>query len=127
MTLPQRFRKYKTKHVDRNIDLLQVHLKFNGVCQCCGIKTVMGHHPQISNSSTIEHIIPLSKGGNHVWGNVELLCLDCNMKRNKEIMKKDTEFVKSVLSNKVHKTSKVLFSIQIGKYAFIVKKDINES
>lgn len=80
--LKNRFRKYGTKHVDCSVTLFQLYIKEKGVCRCCGIKTTYGIHPSQSDSATIEHIIPLSKGGNHTWSNVELLCEECNMKRN---------------------------------------------
>jgi 5-methylcytosine-specific restriction endonuclease McrA len=31
--------------------------------------------------ATIEHIVPISKGGSHTWGNVTLACWECNIRR----------------------------------------------
>lgn len=41
-----------------------------GLCQYCGKK-----------GSTIDHVVPRSKGGQHVWENVALACARCNGKK----------------------------------------------
>lgn len=76
------FKVYKTKEIDRSITLAAVHKRFHGVCVDCNTDTELGIHPVVPHSATIEHITPLSKGGNHVWSNIELLCYQCNSKRN---------------------------------------------
>jgi 5-methylcytosine-specific restriction endonuclease McrA len=40
-------------------------------CQYCGIK----------NASTIDHIIPQSKGGQNTWENTVACCVKCNTKK----------------------------------------------
>jgi 5-methylcytosine-specific restriction endonuclease McrA len=55
-------------------------------CQICGIKTNPNlksqYHPKYPN---LDHIIPLSKGGEHSRKNTQCLCRQCNMeKHNKE-------------------------------------------
>lgn len=42
-----------------------------------------------SNDATIEHRLPLSRGGKHVWDNVVLACRECNLSKN---MKTEVEF-----------------------------------
>ena len=42
-----------------------------------------------SNDATIEHRLPLSRGGKHVWDNVVLACRECNLSKN---MKTESEF-----------------------------------
>ena len=48
-------------------------------CTICDVELVEGHHPPIKNSVTIDHIVPVSKGGSSVsQSNFQLCCLYCN-------------------------------------------------
>jgi 5-methylcytosine-specific restriction endonuclease McrA len=42
-----------------------------------------------SNDATIEHRLPLSRGGKHVWANTVLACRECNLSKN---LKTEEEF-----------------------------------
>ena len=42
-------------------------------CLCCGLKTKL----------TLDHVIPLCKGGDNTIGNIQPLCLTCNLKKNR--------------------------------------------
>jgi len=86
--LKRAFRLYGTKRVDSNVTLFNVHSKYNGICVDCKKKTIIGIHPTIDTSATIEHINPLSQGGDHTWSNVELLCQRCNQQRNHKFQTK---------------------------------------
>lgn len=61
--------------------------RFNYVCQGCNVKCV---HPNDinyndDNCATIDHIKPISKGGDHTYINTQLLCRKCNsIKRDNE-------------------------------------------
>jgi hypothetical protein len=53
------------------------------VCQLCGVKT----RPYYKNCyhplyPTLDHIIPLSKGGDHSKRNAQCLCRQCNIKKS---------------------------------------------
>lgn len=50
-----------------------------GVCQLCGLK-VCGTHPN-PRSASLDHIIPLARGGEHSKSNTQLACLACNIKK----------------------------------------------
>jgi len=80
--LKKRVAKYGTKNVDKSVTLSAVFTTYGGICQECGIETKRIHPPR-HDSASIEHIIPLSRGGSHTWDNVELLCHRCNTGRNK--------------------------------------------
>jgi hypothetical protein len=58
--------------------------KWKGVCQICGCKTEMlkDYSP---NQATVDHKIPLSKGGLHVEENVQLACHACNSAKSDNI------------------------------------------
>ncbi|MGZ8432828.1 MAG: HNH endonuclease [Candidatus Binatia bacterium] len=64
----------------RNKPEIKKHLWFkqNGLCAYCG--EIMLHKGGISspNYPTIDHIIPLSKGGKNSMKNTVLACRECN-------------------------------------------------
>lgn len=55
--------------------LMQKHRNRCGQCNTLCVKPEGYNHP---NEGTIDHIMPLSKGGLHLWNNVQLLCRQCN-------------------------------------------------
>lgn len=57
------------------------HIKgqFNYQCPSCGEK-----EPNIK--LTIDHIIPISKGGNNYIKNIQPLCLKCNLKKRTQVI-----------------------------------------
>lgn len=66
---------------DESITLDAVITKYDGICQICGQKVDKtdienGHIRKIY--PTVDHIIPLSKGGSHTWDNVQLAHMGCN-------------------------------------------------
>ena len=70
-----------TEEYDCAVTLKRVREKFCDICQICG-KVVddtdigNGHIKKLYPS--IDHIIPLSKGGTHTWDNVQLAHMGCN-------------------------------------------------
>ena len=52
-------------------------------CHWCGAE--MSLHPLDKNFATIEHIIPLSRGGLDNRNNMTLACITCNQKRGNTI------------------------------------------
>ena len=73
--------RYGCKDFDKSITLRALIARDNGVCQICGKPT---DDCDISNGHigrmypTLDHIIPLSKGGTHTWDNVQLAHMHCN-------------------------------------------------
>lgn len=66
---------------DKSITLRAVRERDNDICQICGL---MVNDKDIENGHikrmypTVDHIIPLSKGGSHTWDNVRLAHMSCN-------------------------------------------------
>ena len=54
------------------IDVKELYDRHRGLCAICG---------QHCTTPTIDHVIPLSKGGTHTWGNVQLACYECNQRK----------------------------------------------
>lgn len=81
-SLLNRLKAHGVKEIDRSLTLAKVYHHYHGICQECRCHTALGKWPQVKNSATMEHVIPISQGGNHTWENVQLLCYACNGKRN---------------------------------------------
>lgn len=66
---------------DESITLNAVITKYDGICQICGQKVdksdIKDGHIR-KRYPTVDHIIPLSKGGSHTWDNVQLAHMGCN-------------------------------------------------
>lgn len=77
--------------IDYNITLDKLIQREDGVCLLCGDPIDMidynmtnkGHFIAGENYPSIDHIIPVSKGGTHTWDNVQLAHFYCNsLKQN---------------------------------------------
>lgn len=69
---------------DESVTLENVFKKYNGICQICGKALSFDASVTGDEYPSVDHIIPLSKGGTHEWDNVQLLCRKCNyIKRDK--------------------------------------------
>jgi len=55
-------------------------------CYICGVELDFNVHPVINTSATIDHIIPLSKGGKlKDLNNIALCCYKCNCSKGDTI------------------------------------------
>ena len=71
---------------DKTISLLPLVKRDQNKCSICGRDCDLYDYDIRSNGTimcgyrypTIDHIIPLSKGGLHTWDNVQLACMQCN-------------------------------------------------
>jgi 5-methylcytosine-specific restriction endonuclease McrA len=56
------------------------------ICQLCGIECSTKVDWPAKNFATLDHIIPLAKGGTHEYANVQLLCLPCNCSKQDRLI-----------------------------------------
>ena len=59
---------------DRSVTLAKIYLRADGICASCN-KWVQPRH------ASPDHIQPLSRGGTHTWGNMQLMHLKCNLRK----------------------------------------------
>ena len=59
-------------------------------CDYCGVSLVQGVHPPIDNSLTVDHIVPVSKGGAlKDFNNMCICCWTCNNNKGSTIKKEN--------------------------------------
>lgn len=76
-----RAKRYGVREFDKTITIDALMKRDNGICQICGEPVdpndvAKGHARR--NYPTLDHIIPLSKGGTHTWNNIQLAHMKCN-------------------------------------------------
>lgn len=77
----RRASRYGCSEFDDAITLKALVKRDNGICKICGKPT---NESDITNGHigrlypTLDHIIPISKGGTHTWDNVQLAHMSCN-------------------------------------------------
>lgn len=79
----QRCAKYGVEY-DSSVTLDGVFYRDGGICRICGRTTDWSDNRYVFSGPThptIDHIVPLSRGGSHTWGNVQLACHECNSKK----------------------------------------------
>lgn len=62
------------------VDVNKVHERDKWKCVSCGCKVVRTRYHQ-PNRATIDHRVPLSKGGSHTYENCHTMCVVCNSKK----------------------------------------------
>ena len=75
----QRAKHYGVKYERVNIELIFVRDEYK--CKGCGTNVVRCKKYK-PNQATIDHMIPLSRGGTHTWDNLITLCHQCNSSKN---------------------------------------------
>ena len=69
----------KRVNVHAPLSRKNLFLRDSGKCQYCGMQISM-------KTATIDHIVPRSKGGVHVWENVVIACIPCNQKKGSRLV-----------------------------------------
>lgn len=68
----------KNGKADMTITLTKLYMRDGGVCQICGKHIDFDRDSNSDDYPSIDHIKPLSRGGLHIWDNVQLACRRCN-------------------------------------------------
>ena len=55
---------------------------FDWRCVKCDVLCVAPTGKNLPNEATLDHIFPVSLGGENEWINAQLMCRDCNTKKN---------------------------------------------
>ena len=74
-----RARHYGVKYERVNIE--SIFIRDDYQCKGCGINVVRSKRYK-PNQATIDHMIPLSRGGTHTWDNLITLCHQCNSSKS---------------------------------------------
>ena len=61
------------------MDLRMVYAKDNGKCYICGRRCLLDLRVRNGLMATVDHVVPLSKGGMNVDSNKRLACQECNL------------------------------------------------
>lgn len=81
----------KNGQFDADIDIYKLIERDGGQCYLCGDVVLFELHYNDAKYPTIEHVIPIAKGGTHSWDNVKVACRDCN---NRKSTMTDEEYLK---------------------------------
>jgi len=69
----RRARKANNGPIDKDISIGALYERDKGVCGIC--------KELVSTKPSIDHIKPISKGGTHIWDNIQLTHLKCNIRK----------------------------------------------
>lgn len=69
---------YRNGKPDLSITLKRLWDRDKGICQICGRHIDFNCDPNSDYYPSIDHIVPIAKGGAHTWVNVQLACRICN-------------------------------------------------
>ncbi len=65
--------------LDKGITIEDIFIRDKGICGICSKLC-------IREDASIDHVIPISKGGAHIWDNVQLAHLLCNIRKGSKII-----------------------------------------
>lgn len=74
----KRYKRAKANGKYETISLQRLYIRDKGECYLCGKHLVLNEDYNRLDAPTIEHVIPICKGGTNTWDNVKLACRKCN-------------------------------------------------
>ena len=88
----KRYKKLMSRRHDTDISLELLYKKEHGVCYLCGSvcdwsdgEERDGTFVAGGNYPSIDHVVPVAKGGTHTWDNIRLACRRCNIVKRDRI------------------------------------------
>lgn len=87
-------RRHKLKEngkINWSITLKKLYKRDKGICHLCGKKVDMNLDINDNWYGSIDHVIPVSKGGTHTWDNVKLAHRKCNSLKRDNIYVEDNK------------------------------------
>ena len=97
--------KIKNLNVGATLSKKSLFLRDEGMCQYCSKGIAL-------NIGTVDHVVPKSKGGQHVWQNVVWSCEKCNQKKGSRLLN-ETSF--SLIRKPRQPTIYEMINIKAGK------------
>ena len=70
----KRAHKFGAEVIDTSVNVHELFDRDEGICSLCGGRVYTKH-------VSMDHVIPLSRGGNHSWDNVKLAHNKCNKQK----------------------------------------------
>lgn len=91
------YKLFKDGSYDSTISLDLLVKRDNNICHICNgecnsndhVVTRDGHFIVGRDYPSVDHVIPRSKGGTHIWGNVKLAHMKCNSEKSDKIIYKE--------------------------------------
>ena len=77
----RRYRIHKNGDADHSITIDKLYERDRGICGICGKPVDMSADSNSNEYGSIDHIVPLAKGGKHTWDNVQLAHRSCNSEK----------------------------------------------
>ena len=79
--------------IDHCISLEKLYKRDKGICHICTEKVNMNLNTNDNMYGSIDHVIPLAKGGTHTWDNIKLAHRICNSIKGAEVYEAPAPFM----------------------------------
>lgn len=76
----------RSRGIGDKITIPELLKKFKRRCVNCRTVCVKPEGYNWDNEATIDHVLPIAKGGLHIWSNVQLLCRRCNVAKSDRVL-----------------------------------------
>ena len=88
----------KAQMIDKDITLEALYRRDSGVCYLCGGQCDWNDRDKEKNTvgasyPSIDHIIPIARGGLHAWDNVRLAHFKCNQEKGADLIEHAEELI----------------------------------